>query len=492
MTTPSSDLKWTYLHQYIYLAETVKVVGRSQERLENSQVLGKLWDAVKQWYTRYGLEPAAPFPPPLPPSNQRDQWHCFYPGQGDENWQPAKDRPFEVRFRALWTGDTLCLQFGIRTRQTADGSTWQALTRYLGAPKTELGKSDLLLRQLKCFRGWVHDGATPSDTARIVFSVGNGQPRIVRQVLLPDRGWLFDCPGLADTYALLSTDSHNTKADSFCDRLLPELDLYSAKIDYEHDVLYRGRLRRRLVQADENLARVLHCPQEQPDKQPSSAKERKKRLDSLQQQIDSVVKEYGTFAAQLSAFRPIQHAIGINAGNLERDLAALAFPIDGPIAALQRDITGKRMQLDVDDKFYDIRVHEAEMALRSLQGQAEILRAWFDEDRNEKLGENVEHIGRAQRFLHVIEYFLVSIYFAEVAHLLFIHPHAPENGGEHGAPESIDWLVRKVLGLGAVDWIECKVVGLGAVFGFVVAALVNLILHIWGKKHNAESGKQDG
>lgn len=430
------------LIRYLFFAGSVEGPGGAQERLDGSGRLEALWGDVRRWAERVGTVLPEPFPPPLP---TRDLWVALYPPDGADGWLPVEGGAFQALVRATWVAEALCLGIGVRSPVTAEGDPWSSLRAVVpNLSRAEQGDK-LYLGHFDVYAGRVSDEpAARAGASATLKADGELQPSL-RMVQLPGSGWLFDADGIPDAAALLTldTDSAETQAARFLHGTLVQLVLFAAKTD--HQLREWGEMRGPLEAAERKLAGILHPPSQPDGTGPAPADTLDQSLQKLQGRVHAVAGAYGEFAAALSGIRRVQHSVAINTINLERCAAASALPSEGPLAALLRDVANKTAQLPIEARFYDVRVEEAEMALRSLQGQAEVLRARLDAqgnklaaERNERLGDNIHHIRVMQTFLHYIEYFLVSVYFAHLAHMVFTHPSEPASE-EHGW--SVNWVV---------------------------------------------------
>jgi hypothetical protein len=347
--------------------------------------------------------------------------------------------------RATWMPEALCLELGIRLLGTADEHTWtKNLEEALpGGFPTTVTEASTYLGQLVAWVARVTDETAPQ-AACAALSVAQ---QFLREMRLQGRARLFDASGVPDRVALFYTETDNEpQIEHFLRGALLETGLFVAKIDHHYRQYWHGSrdslgTRDSLRASERKLAGILHALAQPAGLTTRDGTDIEQSLHWLQSRIHEVAGAYGEFAATLSAFQALQHSVDINIANLESCVRAYALPPEGLLAALRNDMAGKVSQLRVDGGFYDVRVREAEMAQRSLQGQAEILRARLEAKQSEQLGDNIHHIKMVQTFLHYLEYVLVSVYFGHLVDMVFVHPTEGASHEKRQALWSINWPV---------------------------------------------------
>jgi hypothetical protein len=469
MTRATTDLNRAALFQYLFVARKVKGVGGEPHEVDG-EVLGILRGAVEYWYPRVNLVPAKAFPSLLPPPEGRRRGTFYQLGEG--GLQDTLDGKFSVLMYGVWTDQALYLQLGIMRLGNAD-DPWRDLRPALWTPPNAVRASPFYLGQLICYAGRVRDLPAAQAEARAVLSVGPGPPYPLREVAIPEAGWMFDCPGLIENLAMFYPDSDATenRADHYFNTVLPELMLNALQVEHPYDRYWLRGFRDRLEEHERVLATVLHNTRgERADSESAIDGDVVAALAKLQNRTRAVAEAYGAFAAQLSTFRQLRHSVGINAENVARCFAEYALPEAGPLGAVRRAVTSNVGQLQADAAYYDTRVQEAEMALRALQGQVAVLQARLEEERNaladqrnKVMEKNVTHIKKVQTFLHLIEYFVVSVYFAHLFHMLI----ADNESLKHFLHE------RRLIDAANYGWLTLVVVLLAALAGLGLAFLLD-------------------
>ena len=439
------------LIRYLFFAESVEGPAGTREFLEKSDFLSAMWGAVSGWSAGHGVKLTPPFPPPFPNQETRTDRAEIYPTGTTTVWLDTQDVKVQASVRAKWLQETLCLELGLRALSAADKTTWLNLKQRMGELADVIRNARCFLGTLDAYAGQVDNETAARAAASAALEADGPEPFPPRQVALPGGGWLFDAAGLPDTVAVFSTQQlgDESRVDHFLGGALLEISLYAAKIVHQYR-RYWDTARDGLDKSELRLAGILHASDPPADPKLTQAEKIHQSLERLQSRVEKVAGAYGEFAARLSIFQRLQHSVSINVTNLESCLSAYNLPIEGPLGALRNDVATKTGQLRVDGGFYEVRVREAEMTMRSLQGQAEILRARLAEQSNERLDRNIQHIKSVQTFLHYIEYFLVSVYFAHLADMVLIHaPEVAQLDEEGSAGWSINWvvLVGALLGL---------------------------------------------
>ncbi len=355
-------------HHYLFLALS----------LENAAAIEKLpasvWLAWQQgalehqqgWLGTDGIIPAAA---PLPDTDTGPRQQLYPPDQQPARWQRGADEYAAFAF-AQAAGDAVTIHLGYGRSGAADAATWARLEAGVWSAPQLLRDASFYLGQTVCYAG---RAASAADGQRQAEQLLPGVGGDLRLASLPWGGWLFDRVGLPERLALFYPDDDGAEqtAGRFLNQVLPELSLLAHKVSHQYSRAYWQRLRPQLAQEEQALSQVL-----------LRGRALAQDLTGLEGQLQAIAAAYGRYAAGLGQFAQTMQGVRVNAANLEEEVGRRGLPEAGALRAWRQGAAGAVAQMQADKAFYEATVQEAEVTLRTLQIQVDLLRGQIEAEEN--------------------------------------------------------------------------------------------------------------
>lgn len=369
---PPPVLREAMTHQYLFLALSLEDAAGAQK------LPASVWQAWQQgalehqqtWLGTGGTTPAAGQLPDVETGRQQ----LYPPDQQLARWQRGAEEYAAFAF-AQAVGDAVTLHLGYGRSGAADAETWTRLGEGVWPAPEALRDSPFYLGQTICHAGRAGSEADGWQQAEhLLPGEGGGELRLA---LLPWGGWLYDRVGLPDRLALFypDEDAAEQAAGRFLNQVLPELSLLAHKVSHQYSRTYGQRLRPRLGQQEQALSQVL-----------LGARALAQDLTGLEGQLHSIATAYGRYAAELGQFEQAMQGVRVNAANLEEEMGRQGLPAAGGLLAWRQGAAAAVAQMQADKAFYQATIQEAEVTLRTLQVQVDLLRGQIEAEEN-RLGE---------------------------------------------------------------------------------------------------------
>ncbi|MCA9941549.1 MAG: hypothetical protein KC418_23075 [Anaerolineales bacterium] len=355
------------MHQYLFLALSLETIAGT-EKMPAPSWRTRVQEVLEYQSAWLGQDATA-----LPTidllHSETDKVQLYPPGGQAARWQPGADAYAAFAFVQA-EGDAVTLHLACGHAETAQPDAWTRLQEGSWPVAEPLRHDRFYLGQTICFAARV---VAETDARRLAEDLLPGVGGDLRLASLPWGGWLYDRVGLSDQLALFYPDDDLSEqaATRFLNEILPRLSLLTHKVSHQYSRTYWQLLRPQLIQQEQNLSQVLlrtRAPGQD--------------LAELENQLQDIATAYGQYAVELGQFARAVQGVNVNAANLQNEVGRAALPLAGVLLAWQQGLAVAVAQMQADKAFYQATIQEAEVTLRTLQIQVDLLRGQLEAEEN--------------------------------------------------------------------------------------------------------------
>lgn len=352
--------------------------GVRERTLASDEFRQELAHAIGNFYTACD----APTPSTsLAPWSERDG--TLWPDSPAlKGWQDGASG-IACRVTCRLVDSTLVLQraMGYKGRTLTKANEWREFQSLMPQIPARLAENDCYLGHWTACGGIADQTALDEVDATTEFVrrilEADRPSRMIRQMTLDTQVRLMDVRGVPNRFVLLHSQSaeESGRTGEIYDEFLTKVGLLLCKTSRLAGSSYRERDRRLLLQKERTLVEAM---------------ERARIVDAgavidLERQLHAVAQAFNSFIGVYSAFQQVRNTTKLNQAKLTNVLSEWVPRIEGPAVAWTASVASAVDQLEADHAYFDATLREADLTLRAVQAQAEVLRLHQEQRENELL-----------------------------------------------------------------------------------------------------------